>query len=211
MGVLPCWWSILSFQDILKFSTWDLITTIQHLQSKWEKVPMQLPGWLRRGWKHQPSGLSCPPSPSNNSTRICGTEQEKEGKRSCVSNSAGMKCGIAGTFASSASLEKLFFHAVSHHQLHLRFGAWPILNPSILLSRAKLNRGDSNRPIKNRKKKQNLKSHDLNQMILWLSMCVERIVCGNMWSRIEQNKEEWKGRKRETGEQRGRDFFRHSG
>lgn len=114
------------------------------------------------------------------------------------------KWGVAGTFACSASLEKLFFHAVFHHQLRLRFEAWPILNPSILLSRVKLNRRNSNRPIKNRKKKQNSKSHDLNQMILWLSMCLERIVCGNMWSRIEQNKEERKGRKRETGAEKQR-------
>lgn len=68
-------------------------------------------------------------------------------------------------WSSSASLELLFLNAAFHQ--HLRFEVWPILNPSILLSRVQLNRVNSKRPIKSRKESRTWSLMTLNQIILW--------------------------------------------
>lgn len=97
MGVLPWWWSILSFQDMIKFSTRDLNTTIQHLQR--EKVPMKEPTRMVQT-RLKPLAFS--------STLLTWSKQRlhsnqwlrpREGEqRSCVSNPAGMEeCGVAST------------------------------------------------------------------------------------------------------------------
>lgn len=135
-------------------------------------------------------------------------------KRSCVWNPAGMEeCGVAsagglllGPHWSNCLLTLYFITIFTWYLRSDQY--WTLLFYSAELN---LTGWILTGPLKIGKKAELGSLMTLNQIILWHSMRLERIVCGNMWLGIEQNEEEWKGRKREASEQRGRNLFRHSG
>lgn len=148
--------------------------------------PVQLSVWLTQcWWKHKPS------APSSNlipTIPLKSVAQIRRRKESCLQPYwVGAVWGCKH-WSSKPSLDPLIFNAAFHQQLHLRFEVWPILNPSILFTRVQLDRVNSKRPIKSRKKSRTWSLMTLNQIILWHPIHAERIVCRNMWLGIEQNK-----------------------
>lgn len=70
MGVLPWWLSIFLFQDINKYSTWDLVATVQHKNLMLVNTRL----------KAQDFNSTLSPNSNNYSTQISGSDQEKEKK-----------------------------------------------------------------------------------------------------------------------------------
>lgn len=159
---------------------------LSYQSSAQESVKLSV--WLTLCWKHKPSAPASHLIQTTIPLKTMAQIRRRRRNESCLKSYSDGAVWGCKHWSSGSSLEQLFFNAAFHHQLDLRFEVWPILNPSILLSRVHLNRGNSKRPIKSREKSRTWSLMTLNQIILWQPIHVERTVCKNMWLGIEQNK-----------------------